>query len=132
VTFYSANVSGTTITLNHPSSYLVMYDPDGNVIWARDETGIPNMDGLAIAGEFLLQGRTISGTITIGSSTLVSAGGNDVFTAKYDLNGNAIWAQSGRGIGPGDHGSGVATDGSGNVYITGVFNGQPLHSVILH
>jgi hypothetical protein len=119
ITFFSAN-SGTTITLNNASPYLVKYDQDGNVAWAESVTGRPDWQGIAFAGEYLYRTGSFSGTVKIGTTTLTSVGGSDVFTAEYDLNGNVIWATSAGGSGT-EMGIGIAPDGSGNVYITGIF-----------
>jgi hypothetical protein len=124
ITFYSAITSGT-ITLNNASSYLVKYDPSGNVVWAKNEIGSPTWQGIAIAGENLYRTGQFPGTVTIGTNILTSLGGIDVFTAKYDLDGNVLWAKSAGGIGN-DQGIGIATDGIGNAYITGWFNGPSI------
>ncbi|HRI25299.1 MAG TPA: SBBP repeat-containing protein [Ferruginibacter sp.] len=52
---------------------------------------------------------------------LTSAGNFDVFVAKYDSNGNFIWAKN---MGGPDYDQAVclALDGSGNVYVTGFFS----------
>ncbi|MGA2824029.1 MAG: SBBP repeat-containing protein, partial [Bacteroidales bacterium] len=120
ITFFSATSSGTTITLNNAYSYLVKYDPAGNVIWAKNEIGSPEWQGIAIAGEYLYRTGSFSGTVTIGSTILTSRGGNDIFTAEYDLDGNVLWAKSAGGSGD-DEGMGIAADGSGNLYVTGMF-----------
>ena len=54
--------------------------------------------------------------------TLTSAGGNDVFIAKYDASGNFIWAKriGNSGI---DYSYSMNVDSIGNVYTTGVFAG---------
>jgi hypothetical protein len=82
-------------------------DPDASFAIARDSAGF-----LYVAGQF-------QGTATFGSTTLTSAGGNDVFVAKLDANGNFLWAT--RAGGPGaDHAATVAVDSNGNVYIGGM------------
>jgi len=121
ITFYSFPSSGPTITLNNANSYLVKYDQYGNVVWAINEIGLPQWQGIAIAGEYLYCTGSFSGTITIGKTILTSAGSLDVFTAEYDLNGNVIWATSAGGSGL-DMGIGIATDINGNAYITGFFD----------
>jgi hypothetical protein len=63
-----------------------------------------------------------AGTITIGGTTLTSAGGNDVFVAKYDAAGVAQWAVRGGGTGD-DIATAIALDASGNLGITGNYGG---------
>jgi hypothetical protein len=57
-----------------------------------------------------------------GVSNLTSAGGYDVFIVKLDASGNFVWAKSVGGT-SGDRGFGIASDNSGNVYVTGRFGG---------
>jgi len=60
---------------------------------------------------------TFAGTSTI---TLNGSGGNDIFVAKYDATGQALWAVSAGGNGA-DQGLGIAIDMNGNSYVTGHF-----------
>ncbi|MBS1637721.1 MAG: T9SS type A sorting domain-containing protein [Bacteroidetes bacterium] len=63
---------------------------------------------------------TYTGTLTLGTTTLVSVGGIDIFFAKLDRNGSYLWAQ-GLGSTADDEGNGITFDASGNVYVTGGF-----------
>jgi hypothetical protein len=51
-----------------------------------------------------------------------SNGGSDIFLSKFDSSGTFVWARTWGGSDD-DEGSGVAVDGSGNVYVTGDFQG---------
>lgn len=53
---------------------------------------------------------------------LNSSGGNDIFIAKYFHKGQTIWEKRAGGAGD-DRAAGLITDGDGNSYITGYFNG---------
>ncbi len=56
-----------------------------------------------------------------GDTAFLSSNGRDIFLAKYDANGAYVYAF---GIGGAlDGGHGIALDQSGNVYITGLFQG---------
>jgi LPXTG-motif cell wall-anchored protein len=57
-----------------------------------------------------------------GTTNLTSAGDTDAYILKLDASGNLVWAHRIGGTGA-DQGSGVAVDSSGNVYVTGAFNG---------
>jgi hypothetical protein len=57
-----------------------------------------------------------------GEYDLASAGENDVFVQKLDADGNFVWALSFGGLFA-DRGRSIATDASGNVYLTGFFDG---------
>jgi hypothetical protein len=63
-----------------------------------------------------------NGSALFGSITLNSAGTRDVFVAKYRVDGTVAWAK--RFGGPYDDlGESIAIDGSGNVVVTGRFQG---------
>ncbi len=59
---------------------------------------------------------------TFGSTTLSSVGKNDIFVARVSAAGKPLWVVSAGGT-SGEHGAAVATDASGNAYITGSFSG---------
>lgn len=53
---------------------------------------------------------------------LSSVGGLDIYVSKYDTSGELIWAKRIGGT-EDDEGTAIAVDGSGNVYLTGNFQG---------
>jgi hypothetical protein len=55
--------------------------------------------------------------------TLGTAGSFDIFISKLDAAGNYVWAKK-VGNTLSDQGNGIAVDGSGNVYVTGIFRGS--------
>lgn len=57
-----------------------------------------------------------------GTQNLTSAGVNDMFVSKLDAAGAYVWAK-GFGSTTYDAGDGIAVDGTGNVYTTGIFGG---------
>jgi Beta-propeller repeat len=70
---------------------------------------------------------TFTGTVDFdpslaGTADLVSVGYYDIFISKLDANGNFLWAKSMGGASD-DNVSGIAIDGSGNVYTTGNYQG---------
>ena len=74
-----------------------------------------------------------SGTLRLGGFTLVSRGDQDLFVGKQDASGNWLWARSAGGASGDDEGRDVAVDAAGNVYVTGIFNGQAaVGSTVLH
>jgi hypothetical protein len=56
------------------------------------------------------------------SVTLTSAGGSDIFVAKYTRSGAFLWATSMGGAGH-DSGKGIAVDATGNVFVSGRYSG---------
>ena len=89
---------------------LFLYSNTGNAI-ALDALG-----NVLVAGAF-------SDTAMFGATQLVSAGGTDLFLAKYDANGNCLWAQRGGGAGN-DVAQSVGVDASGIATITGSYRGS--------
>jgi len=61
-----------------------------------------------------------SSTVGFAGNTLVSAGGLDIFLAKYGLSGELLWIVQAGGTGD-DIGYGVTLDTAGNVYVVGQF-----------
>jgi hypothetical protein len=76
---------------------------------------------LNATGQVFVTGH-FTGSVTFGTTTLTSAGGNDLFVAKWvpgNGTGTGSWAWAQRGGGTGDdEGLGLAVSGT-NVYVTG-------------
>ncbi len=85
---FSANLGGG-ITLQSTGGsfdvFLVRYDAQGGVVWARSAGGLDTDFGNGVAatigGSVLVTGR-FEGTATFGGTTLTSAGGRDVFVMR--------------------------------------------------
>lgn len=89
-------------TSSSGTSYIVAAAPDG-------------------AGNTVVAGR-FSGTITLGPTTLVSNGNDDLFVAWIDDAGNWLRAVGGGGTG-GEFARALAVDAAGNVTVVGNFGG---------
>lgn len=120
---YTFNIPG-----NHLNIFLVKYDPNGNVVWAKSSDGAgyntPGSLSLDVSGNIFITG-SFKPIVAFGSYTLNSAGDSDGFIAKYDPNGNVLWVKSNGGVGY-DQVSGVSTDLNGNAYITGSVNSSTI------
>ena len=127
-TFTSTITFGST-TLTTAGGYdifIAKFDSSGNVLWAK-RAGGTNTDNCYnittdVNGNAYISGNFSSSTITFGSITLTNSGFNDVFLAKYDSFGNAIWAISDGGY----IFTGSRTDQSGNIFLTGTFYGSTI------
>jgi len=124
ITFGNITLTNSDSTGSSANVYVVKYTPQGNAIWARtlNDNGSDYANGITTDshGNVYVTGEFDSDTIYFGVSTLINYGSGDVFLAKFDSSGNALWAKGAGGTNT-DYGSGVATDTSGNVYITGTF-----------
>ncbi|MEC4987029.1 MAG: hypothetical protein SAJ37_22280 [Oscillatoria sp. PMC 1068.18] len=129
-----ANTYGTVKVddtfLRHQGSqdiFITKYNPNGTLLWAKQIAGENSEQGRGIssdrANNVLVTGQ-FTGTINLSGKQLTSRSQQkDIFLAKYDPNGNILWAKSFGGWGE-DYGRGVAADERGNIYFTGVFSNQ--------
>jgi hypothetical protein len=87
------------------------------------DTGTDTGYGVAVdgSGNVHITGF-FQGTVDFGAGNVGSAGSYDAFVTKLNSAGAHQWTTTFGGTG-GDVGWGVAVDGSGNVHITGYFNG---------
>ena len=111
--------------------FLAKYDSNGSYLWANSIGGsnmnegnnvtLDNLGNVYITGYFF---NTAYFDPSVGIANLTSEGFHDIFFAKYDENGNYIWANNvGSSTSIGDIGNGIAVDASGNIHLTGYFSG---------
>ena len=121
---FSSTITFGNITLSSAGDidiFIVKYDSDGNVLWAQSAGGNSEDEIHSIAtdavGNVYITGYFNSSTLTLGNITLANtyAWRSDIFIAKYDPNGNVLWAKSAGGSDT-DCGIGIAADAVGNVY----------------
>jgi hypothetical protein len=126
----TATFQGVSVaTAGNRDGFLLKYDPNGSLLWLRrmGGTDLDEIRGIAVSGTDVYVVGVFNGTVnfnnpsSFGSNTLVSAGGSDIFLAKYTTNGAFLWARRAGGTSA-DAANAVATDGT-NVYLTGSFNG---------
>lgn len=108
---------------------ILMLDTGFNFVWAKQVGGstadygyaiaLDNSESPHITGSFTGKGDFDPGS---GTFTLTSAGDADVFVLKLNAKGTLVWVRpySGRAY---EQGSGIDVDPSGNVHVTGLFNG---------
>ncbi len=116
--------------------FLAKFSPSGGLQWSTYYGG-PGDEGVSIGiyyslqnvatdnlGNVLLSGVTTSasGIASTGAQQTVYAGQQDAFLAKFDASGNRLWATYFGGPDQEGFGTGIATDGSGNTYMTGNTN----------
>ncbi len=132
ITFGSIVLTNAYSGYYSPSDiFITKYDSNGNVLWAKSAGGTEGDWATSLSidneGNVYITGSFYSSSLTFGLTTLTnsSADSSDIFITKYDSNGNVLWAKSAGGTGY-DFGTNVTTDGGGNVYVTGVFDSDPI------
>ena len=104
--------------------YLARYDGNGNLIWSQrfGSTGNERPASIATSATGVFITGTFGTELNLGGDLFSSAGGLDVFLAKYDLAGNHQWSRSAGSVSS-DLGSAVAVSVFGNVVVGGSFRG---------
>src|SRR5690606_34444259 len=95
----AATFGGTVLTgYGAFDAFVVKYDPEGAVLWARHggSDGSDQAEGIAVdaAGNAYVTGQ-FEGTATFGTFSLTSVGSTDVFVVKYSPAGDVLWARRG-------------------------------------
>jgi len=135
--YFTGAIDFSTISLSSKTgseTFLVKYDASGNILWVRQSVGTGSHENKGNAvhtdgnGNVFITGIFADSAITFGAFTITNTsvpGYLDLFLAKYDASGNVLWVKGAAGKGN-DQGFSVATDASGNVFITGSFDGNTL------
>jgi hypothetical protein len=120
-----ATFGSTPLDADSTDIYLAKYNASGTLVWVKQAGGTGTDTGWGLAtdgmGNVVMTGY-FRATANFGGTLLTSAGGDDIFLAKYDTSGNVLWAYKAGG-GSEDRARGVAVDGSGNVIVAGRFEG---------
>jgi hypothetical protein len=123
----TASITTPAISLlGTQDAFIIKLDSSGNTTRASgypgySASGTTNLSGVArdTSGNLYIVGNFTSSIFNIGGFSLNKIGTQDIFAAKLDAAGNVIWAKNYGGSGSSGTGSGVAVDGTGNVYIVG-------------
>ena len=116
----------TTIGGNK-DAFIANFNANGIRQWATyyGGSGIDEGAGTAIdaSGNILVTGITLSSTAiaTPGAHQTILGGGSDAYIAKFNTNGIRQWATYFGGSSD-ESGRGIATDASGNIFLTGLTN----------
>lgn len=133
--YYYGTAQFGTFTLNSVNStqdiFIAKLSSTGTFLWVKSAGGpiaespyaiaVDNLNNVIVTGEF--QGAATFGTQTLTSATnpYTNNPSFDVFTCKYDGNGNFAWAKQGAAH-LDDRGIDVGTDASGNIFVCGQFS----------
>jgi hypothetical protein len=124
--FVSPSMIFGTYTITNTGScpvYLAKYDPGGNVLWVKSAGGTSydfcNFVTVDNGGNPIITGDFSSPTMVFGTTTLTNNGNNDAYVAKYDPQGNPLWARS-AGTSGYEKGYSLSADAN-SIYCTGNF-----------
>jgi len=132
--YYTGKFEGTAIfpgggilsSSGQSDVFVSKMSPGGTTLWYKKAGGTSNDEGNSIAvdnsGNVYVTG-TYAGTATFGTQNITTAGGSDIFLAKYNNSGNLLWVVSAGGN-DSDRSKSLALDASGNPYITGFYLNQ--------
>lgn len=120
--------TGVLNSIDPKTVYLVKYNLNGGIIWAKSFLSNHNnsTSGIAVdnAGNVFITGYSQSDSVIFGSQFLINSHPSSTdyttgYVVKFDSNGNVLWLKGsvgGGGVIPND----IAIDASGNAYIAGL------------
>lgn len=119
------NINGTTLTsTGGKDGYLFKLDSIGNLLWSKQFSSnknvkiysltIDNSNDLVVLGEYRVKVNFDSTITTNNIDTLFSS---NMFIAKYNVNGNLLWAKNTGGVSYG--GNSLSVDLNNDILITG-------------
>jgi hypothetical protein len=123
----SGSLGGLSVTVSGSGDAIfASISAAGVPLWLRRGGGNNYDCGYGIAadpfGNCFLTGW-FKNTANFGGKTVTSVGNEDIFWAKYDSAGNALWVRRAGGANY-DTGFSVCSDGQGNCYTVGWFSGD--------
>ena len=118
--------SGTLVSAGSYDVFLAAFDSSGNNLWSQGfgDIGSQRTGGVAAdaAGDVVITGY-FTGSMDFGGGTQTSAGGNDIFVAKFDGAGAHVWSRR-YGDASDQEGIAVAVGSNDDILLAGEFVGQ--------
>ncbi len=131
--YSSSTVTFDGVTMNNPGSgsgaFLLKLDPSLNAVWARGFSSDSNDEARGCYadsyGNSVVTGVFSGNSLTIGNNSLNNNGGDEIFLAKYDPNGNLFWATK-IGKSNDDGSNDCNLSDNGKIVIAGYYNSGSL------
>ena len=119
--------NGSMTSAGASDVFVAMLDSTGGPVWTQrfGDAADQHLTSLAVdaSGSVIVTGQ-FQGVIDLGDGPLTSAGGNDIFVAKLDGSGSALWSKSFGDASFAQSGKSVASDVSGSIIVAGTFGGS--------
>jgi uncharacterized protein (AIM24 family) len=116
----------TLISSGREDIYVIKYDTDGDLAWAKQYGGndidIANCIRLDNTGNYYITGE-FSSTAHFGKDSLTSMGDSDVFLAKFNKDGKPVWTANSGGTKT-DFGYSMSIDLNNKIYLAGYYSGR--------
>ncbi len=134
--WFNGAFDGITLSAgsNPKGIFLLKFSPSGEALWGLSANGsaLKGVGGVGTdpMGNIWLTGF-FEGQLSIGDTLLAAAGQTDLFLAKFDPQGNLLWALR-EGLQGDTRAQAIAVDEEGMAVIGGYFNSQALIAGISH
>lgn len=118
----------TTTGFNDNNIYLVKYDADGNEMWARNAGSNLENNGARLwtvkvdLEQNMYTSGYFSGNIMFEDTTLEASGSNQLFTVKYNADGNVLWTKTSVNEPGVNQAHSLAIDENNDLYVAGTFS----------
>ena len=109
------------INAGNSDLFVVKYNSSGDKQWTK-QLGTSSQDQTFGVATYSSGNVYVVGATEGGMDGNTSAGGWDLFVVKYNSSGTKQWTKQ-FGTSEDEFANGVATDSSGNVYVTGITQG---------
>ena len=133
-TFSSAQLKlNETTTLQNNGTidvFLIKYNPQGEIVWTRSFGGIKEeyVNDISIDGEnnIYITGNFRSNSFTVGNTPVISSWPDNVYVAKFNLNGELNWLRHSQKVTNWVWGTAVYSDADQNIFFTGYTNSKEI------
>jgi hypothetical protein len=119
----TTTIGGQTLTSNGATDiFIAKLSSNGNLVWAKSFGSVSLDYSFDIdcepEGNFFITGGFRQTMTLQPNTTLSSTGGFDLFTAKFNTNGDCLWAKTATGTSS-EYGNEIVTTFNGNVAVIG-------------
>lgn len=122
---HANNATFCDITIEDYAGFVLKMDQDGNCIDLFNiGTGAYDVSVSVDSDGHLYVGASFVNQVVVGDQTLTSAGGSDMYVARFAADGSLLWVNQFGGAEWGDAAKAIAADMDGLVYFTGQYQGE--------